>query len=253
MDLKLKGKVAFVTGGSHGLGEAICRGLASEGALIAVNYRRNKDQVNKLIEDIKNKYNVEAIKVLGDISEEDDVKRMLDEIEKKLGPVEILINNAGIAPTSFVKDTDLDLWNETFKVNITGTFLTSRELIGRLLKTGKKGKIVNISTTSAYQGSSSGRAHYDASKGAVNSFTISLAKEVAKDGINVNAVASGLMVTEMTKERFIANKARYLANIPLGRYAETEEVANAVVFLASSKADYITGSIVNVSGGLYMG
>lgn len=253
MDLELKGKVAFVTGGSHGLGEAICRGLAAEGASVAINYRKNEETVNKLIEDIEKKHSVKAIKVPGDISEEDDVKRMLDEVEKKLGPVEILINNAGIAPTSFVKDTGLDLWNETFKVNINGTFLTSRELVGRLLKTGKKGKIVNISSTSAYQGSSSGRAHYDASKGAVNSFTISLAKEVAKDGINVNAVAAGLMVTEMTKERFIANKAKYLANVPLGRYAETEEVADAVVFLASSKADYITGSIVNVSGGLYMG
>ncbi len=253
MDLNIKGKVAFVTGGSHGLGEAICRELAAEGANIAINYRKNKEIVEKLVKDIKKDYKVEAIGVLGDVSEEDDVERIFNEIEKNLSPVDILVNNAAISPTSYVKDTELELWNKTFKINSTGPFLTSRELIKRLLKLKRKGKIINISTTSAYLGSSSGRAHYDASKGGINSFTISLAKEVAKYGINVNAVASGLMVTESTRERFVANKEKYLANIPLGRYADTQEVANVVVFLASDKADYMTGSIVNVSGGLYMG
>jgi len=253
MDLNLKGKVVLVTGGSHGLGEAICRGLAAEGANIAINYRKNKEVVEKLIKEIKKDYKVEAIGILGDISEEDDVERVFNEIEKNLSPVDILVNNAAISPTSYVKDTELELWNNTFKINSTGTFLTSREIVRRLLKLKSKGKIINISSTSAYLGSTSGRAHYDASKGGVNSFTISLAKEVAKYGINVNAVASGLMVTESTRDRFLANKEKYLANVPIGRYADTKEVANVVVFLASDKADYMTGTIVNVSGGLYMG
>ena len=253
MDLNLKEKVALITGGSHGLGEAICRGLAAEGANIAINYRKNKEIVEKLIKEIKKDYKVEAIGILGDISEEDDVERIFNEIEKNLSPVDILVNNAAISPTSYVKDTELELWNNTFKINSSGTFLTSRELIRRLLKLKHKGKIINISSTSAYLGSTSGRAHYDASKGGINSFTISLAKEVAKYGINVNAIASGLMVTDNTRDRFLANKEKYLTTIPMGRYADTQEVTNVVVFLASDKASYMTGSIVNVSGGLYMG
>ena len=253
MDLDLKGKVALVTGGSHDLGESICRGLAAEGASIAINYRKDEAKVKKLIKEIKKDYKVEAVGVCGDISEEDDVMRIFNETEKDLSPVDILVNNAAISPTSYVKDTELELWNSTFKINTTGTFLTSRELIRRLLKLKHKGNIINISTTSAYLGSTSGRAHYDASKGGVISFTISLAKEVAEYGINVNAVASGLMVTDNTRDRFLTNKEKYLAAVPLGRYADTQEVANVVVFLASDKASYMTGSIVNVSGGLYMG
>jgi len=253
MDLNLKGKVALTTGGSHGLGESICRGLAAEGASIAINYHRDEAIVEKLIKEIKKDYKVKAIGVCGDVSEEDDVIRIFDETEKDLSPVDILVNNAAVSPSSYVKDTELELWNRTFKINTTGSFLTSRELIRRLLKLKHKGKIINISSTSAYLGSTSGRAHYDASKGGIISFTISLAKEVAKHGINVNAVASGLMVTDNTRDRFLTNKEKYLANVPLGRYADTQEVANVVVFLASDKASYMTGSIVNVSGGLYMG
>ena len=253
MDLNLKGKVALVTGGSHGLGESICRGLAAEGANIAINYRKDEAIVEKLVREIESDYKVKAIGVCGDVSEEDDVKRIFNEIEKNLSPVDILVNNAAISPTSYVKDTELELWNNTFKINLTGVFLTSRELVRRLLKLKHKGKIINISSTSAYLGSTSGRAHYDASKGGINSFTISLAKEVAKYGINVNAVASGLMVTDNTRDRFLANKEKYLTTIPMGRYADTQEVTNVVVFLASDKASYMTGSIVNVSGGLYMG
>lgn len=253
MDLNLKKKVALVTGGSHDLGEAICRGLAAEGANVAINYRKNEKVVDKLIEEIKEAYNVEAIGVRGDISEEGQVKKIFDEIEDNFSTVDILVNNAAVSPTSYVKDTELELWNNTFKINLTGTFLTSRELVRRLIKLKHKGKIINISTTSAYLGSTSGRAHYDSSKGGVNSFTISLAKEVAQYGINVNAIASGLMLTDNTRERFLTNKEKYLVTIPLGRYADTKEVANVVVFLASDRSSYMTGSIINVSGGLYMG
>jgi NAD(P)-dependent dehydrogenase (short-subunit alcohol dehydrogenase family) len=132
MDLNLKGKVALVTGGSHGLGESICRGLAAEGANIAINYRKDEAIVEKLVREIESDYKVKAIGVCGDVSEEDDVKRIFNEIEKNLSPVDILVNNAAISPTSYVKDTELELRNNTFKINTTGSFLTSREQLFNL-------------------------------------------------------------------------------------------------------------------------
>jgi 3-oxoacyl-[acyl-carrier protein] reductase len=253
MDFGLKGKTALVTGGSHDLGEAICRGLAMEGVNVAINYHSNEELGEKLVKDIEDKYKVRAIGILGDISREDVVKRIFDEVKDTLSTVDILINNAAISIGSYVKDTKLELWQKTLDINLTGTFLTSREHVKRLLASGKKGKIINISSTAAYIGSTTGRAHYDASKGGVISFTKSLAKEVAKNGITVNAFLPGLMVTELTRERFMKNKEKYLATIPMGRYGEPQEVADAVIFMASERANYMTGSVVNVSGGLYLG
>jgi 3-oxoacyl-[acyl-carrier protein] reductase len=178
---------------------------------------------------------------------------MFDAVEAELGPVQVLVNNAAVAPSSYVKDTPGDLWDMTIQTNLTGTFHTCQELVRRLLAAGRPGRIVNVSSTAAYLGSTSGRAHYDATKGAVISFSISLAREVSKNGIAVNAVAPGLMFTQMTAERLEANRERYLAGIPLGRFGQTGEIADVIVFLASERAGYMTGAVVNVSGGLLMG
>ena len=122
----------------------------------------------------------------------------------------------------------------------------------RLIENERPGRIVNVSSVAAFHGSTSGQAAYDASKGGMNSFTVSLAREVAAHGITVNALAPGLMVTEMTEKKYMANKAKYLSRIPLGRFGETDEIADAVVFLCSDRARYITGTTMNVSGGILM-
>jgi 3-oxoacyl-[acyl-carrier protein] reductase len=253
MDLHLKNRTALVTGASHGLGAAVCRGLAAEGARIAVNYRRKPEIAQALVEEITATFDVEAVAVEGSVSEKEQVTAIFNTVEERLAPVDVLINNAAICPSSYVKDTSAEDWQATIQTNLSGTFYTCQEMVRRLLQTERSGRIVNVSSAAAYLGSSSGRAHYDASKGGIISFTISLAKEVAQAGIAVNAVAPGLMITKMTAERFETNRDRYLGTVALKRFGDIKEVADVIVFLASDRASYMTGSVVNVSGGLLMG
>jgi len=252
MDLKLKNKVAIVTGGNHGLGKAICYALASEGAKIVINYFKDPQKANEMVQEIREKFKTESIAVFGDVSNPLDVEDFFGKAVSKFGTLDILVNNAAISPTSLVRDTDIETWNMTIKINLSGVFLTSKHMANHLLDNGKKGRIINIVSTAAFSGSSSGRAHYDASKGGIISFTFSLARELGPNGITVNAVAPGYLLTELTKERFLANKAKYLSNVPLKRFGDVEEIANVVTFLSSDLAGYITGAVVNISGGLQM-
>jgi len=252
MDLNLKGKVALVTGGSHGLGKAICLGLAAEGVNVAVNYRRNPEKVSAVIEEIDRKFGGQAVAMFGDVSREVDVEEIFRLSEEKLGPVDILVNNAAVCPTCPVKDMTEEEWSHTIRVNLTGTFLTSREMVRRLLAADRKGRIVNISSQAAFRGSTTGHSPYDASKGGIVSFTVALAREVAAQGICVNAVAPGMMFTEMTAKTITANEEKYLNRIPLRRIGKVEEVADVVSFLASERAGYMTGATVDVSGGMLM-
>jgi 3-oxoacyl-[acyl-carrier protein] reductase len=176
MDLDLKDKVALVTGGSHGLGKAICMGLATEGVRIAVNYHRNPEIAEKLVNELEMNYEVESIAVVGDVSVKSDVREMFTKVEEELSIVDILVNNAAVSLASFVQDTPQDMWDSTIQINLTGTFLTCQEMVKRLLANGRVGRIINISSVAAFKGSTSGRAHYDASKGGVISFSTSLAR-----------------------------------------------------------------------------
>ncbi|MFV2067321.1 MAG: SDR family NAD(P)-dependent oxidoreductase [Pirellulales bacterium] len=252
MDLGLNGKVALVTGGSRGLGRTVCLHLAAEGANIVVNYRRNAELAEAVVAQLKEDHGVEAMSVHGDVSREEDVREMFRRAEDRFSQVEILVNNAAICPTRQVKEMPLGEWEETLAVNLTGTFLTSREMVRRLLDARRTGRIVNVSSQAAFRGSTTGHAPYDASKGGMVSLTVSLAREVASHGIAVNAVAPGMMRTEMTAETIEANQAKYLARIPLGRIAKTEEIADVIVLLASQRASYMTGATVDVSGGMLM-
>ncbi|RCX17999.1 3-oxoacyl-[acyl-carrier protein] reductase [Anaerobacterium chartisolvens] len=250
MDFGLSNKAALITGGARGLGRAICLNLASEGSGIAINYRKDHERAWLLAEEIKEKYGVKAICVKGDVTSEEDVKRIFCEVLCQLGRIDILVNNSGICPVSMVKDMDLSEWNSVIGTNLTGTFLTSREMINMLIAQNKCGKIVNIASQSAFNGSKTGKSHYAASKGGIVSFTLSLAKEAARYGINVNAVAPGMMYTEMTAETLDKNMDKYKKEIPIGRIAELDEVARVVVFLASDVSSYITGATLDVSGGI---
>lgn len=252
MDLHLDDKVALVTGGSRGLGAAVCRGLAAEGAKVAVNYRRDAERAAAVVRRMEATCGTHALAVQGDVSREADVVEVFRLVEERLGTVEILVNNAAVCPTCCVKDMTQQQWSHTLQVNLTGTFLTCRELVRRLLEAGRGGRIVNVSSQAAFRGSTTGHAPYDASKGGVVSFTVSLAREVARHGIAVNAVAPGMMLTEMTAAALRQDEEKYLARIPLRRIGKTEEVADIVVFLASDRASYMTGATVDVSGGMLM-
>jgi 3-oxoacyl-[acyl-carrier protein] reductase len=259
MDLNLRGKVAIVTGGSRGLGRAISLGLAAEGCKVAINYYRDLSrgidlfgEANELAKVIRAAHGVEALAVPGDVSKADEIAEMFRQTEASLSEVDILVNNAGIWPTAYVKDMTKEEWNLTLAVNLTGPFLTCQEAVRRWLASGRKGSIVNITSQAAFHGSTTGHAHYAASKGGLVTFTISLAREVASQGIRVNAVAPGMMSTEMARDALQQNEQEYLKRIPLRRVADPAEVAHAVVFLASEKAGYMTGTTLDVTGGMLM-
>ncbi len=252
MDLMLRDKVALVTGGSHGLGKAVCLSLAAEGARVAVNYRRNPEKAAAVVAEIAEKLGGQAVAVCADVARAEDVAAMFDEIEGRFGQVEILVNNAAVCPTCQVKDMTEQMWTETVHTNLTGTFLNCREFVRRLTDADRQGRIVNISSQAAFRGSTTGHAPYDASKGGIVSFTVSLAREVARQGIAVNGVAPGLMFTEMTKDTLDRNLEKYLNRIPIHRIGDPAEVADVVVFLASERSSYMHGATVDVSGGLAM-
>jgi 3-oxoacyl-[acyl-carrier protein] reductase len=233
--------------------------LAEEGAKVAVNYYRNTekgidfvDDADEVVQQIKETYGVDAATAGCDVSVESDVISMFDEVEKELGPIDILVNNAALCPTCQVYEMTEKMWSETIQTNLTGTFFTSKQLVKRLLESEREGKIVNIVSQAAFRGSTTGHAPYDASKGGIVSFTIALAREVAQKGINVNAVAPGMIRTEMVAKVLETNEEKYLSRIPLHRIATPKEVADVVVFLASERARYMTGATVDVTGGMLM-
>ncbi len=252
MDLGLKDKVVLVTGAYRGLGKSICLMLAEEGAKVGINHRHSPDEADGLVHEIHERYGVAATAIAGDVSKEADVAAMFDQADRQLGPVDVLVNNAAFCPVAPTAELSIEDFSYTLQVNMTGTFACSREMVRRLLAVGRHGQIVNISSQAAFRGSQSGKTAYDASKMGIIGFTISLAREMAKHGINVNCVAPGLMHTEMVAEAIEADPERFNKRVPLGRIGKTEEVAAMVVFLCSHRASYMTGATVDVSGGLAM-
>jgi len=252
LDLGLKDKVVLVTGGYRGLGKAICRSLADEGAKVGINHRHSPREAEALSWELKADFEAQAVAIEGDVSREADVARMFDQVEERLGPVDALVNNAAYCPVEPTVDLSLEEFQRALNVNMAGTFLCSREMVRRLLASGRHGKIVNISSQAAFRGSQSGKTAYDASKAGIVGYTISLGLEMAKHGINVNCVAPGLMYTEMLAAAIDADPEKYNRRVPLGRIGQTREIADVVVFLCSDRASYMTGATVDVSGGLAM-
>ena len=252
MKLNLKGKTAFVTGGSRGIGTAICRDLAEEGVNVGINYNTSAGEAEALAVELREQFGIQAVAIQGNLAEEQDILRMLETCEKELGAIDILVNNAAYCPKGPIESYTKEEWEFTFSVNVTGCFLTCREMIKRWTEREVRGKIVNLASQAAFLGSTSGHLPYDSSKGAVVSMTRAIAREVAPKGINVNAVAPGMVKTEMVKKLLDAKLDFYLSRIPLNRIAEPEEIASIVTFLASDASSCMTGTTLDATGGLMM-
>ena len=249
----LKGKTAIITGAAAGLGAAITEALAMEGVnVIACGTRRHEDTDEKT--DRYRQAGVKALFIECDVSKEEDIDRLFDTALQETGNVDIIINNAGIWLTSYVKDMPVEDFRRTLDVNLIGPFLLSKRFLNYCIGNDRKGKIVNMTSQAAFHGSTSGHAHYASSKAGLVGLTISLAREAAPYGINVNAVAPGIMETKMVSAIVDDPDRRklYEERIPLGRVATPEEIAKVVLFLCSSEADYITGATIDATGGMLM-
>ncbi|WP_326512441.1 glucose 1-dehydrogenase [Clostridium intestinale] len=254
MYLNLRGKVAIVTGGGGGLGRAICKELAREGVKVVLSYRSNEKEISSFVDELNEKYTGKVVAVKGDLIDEESIDNLFNAAIEEFSCVDILVNNAGVWPTAYVKDMEVEDFQRTMIINLQVPFILSKKMVNHLIDRESKGKIINIVSQAAFHGSTTGHAHYAASKGGLVTFTVSLAREVAKYGINVTAVAPGIMRTKMNEQQ-LNNKEDedyYMKRIPLGRISEPEEVAYTVVFLASNRADYITGATIDVTGGMLM-
>lgn len=240
MNLGLDGKIALVTGGSSGLGAAICRVLIAEGASPwSVSRNAPRDAGVGFIET--------------DLALPEGVEAVISRAREAAGGVpDILVNCAGFWPTHFVLDTSLADWQRTMNVNLTSPFVLCRDFVKACIENEQRGVILNVASQAAFGGATSGHADYAAAKAGVVNLTKSLAREVAGAGIRVNALAPGMMETPMSSEALADRREKYLARIPLGRIADPAEVADVAAFLCSERAGYMTGTTVDVSGGMIM-
>lgn len=242
--------VLLVTGASRGIGAACALRAAQAGWRVAVNFNASATAAAAVVDRIT-AAGGQAAAFPGNVAVESEVLALFDAVEAAFGPVNGLINNAGINATgSPVVEIDLDRWQRIFATNATGSFLVAREAVRRMLKTGQGGAIVNMSSMAAVLGAPGEFVDYAATKGAVESMTVGLAREVASKGIRVNAIRPGLIDTDMQTTSGGRDRVdRLIGTVPMGRVGRAEEVAEAAVFLLSDAASYITGAILPVSGG----
>jgi len=247
--MELKGKVALVTGGSRCIGKAICIALARAGADIALTYKEQKEAADQVVSEIKG-LGCKAIALQMEVKDRDSVKKAIQRAVEYYKKIDILINNAGInKPTDFDKITDSD-WDEILAVNLKGPFICSQEILP-IMQKNKGGCIINISSVSGQYGGPR-TAHYAASKAGLISLGQVVARFGARYNIRCNTIAAGLIASEMAAKGMNSEVVkRAAANIPMGRLGTTDEVAKAVVFLASDASSFITAQTINVNGGLY--
>jgi 3-oxoacyl-[acyl-carrier protein] reductase len=246
---ELKGKVCLITGGSRGIGRAIVLAMADAGADVAFTYLRNKEKAAEVCQAVREK-GVRCKSYCGNAASAEETQRVIKDVIAEFGPISILVNNAGITrDKSFTKMTK-EMWDEVVHVNLDGIFNTTQAVLPSMVAAGW-GRILNLSSIVAQMGNF-GQANYAASKGAVISFTQTLAREFALKNITVNAIAPGFIETDMTKDISEAALKQLKAQTPIGRLGKPEEIASAIVFLASPRSGYITGQVLAVNGGMYM-
>jgi 3-oxoacyl-[acyl-carrier protein] reductase len=245
----LAGKKVLVTGGSRGIGAAIVRAAMAEGAEVAFTYRSSRETADDMVRELAGLHPEQrCVPVQADVADTLAMRQAIQTVILELGDVDVLVNNAGVARDSALARMSREEWDEVIGTNLSGMFNATQPLVLRMAKR-RSGSIVNLTSIVGIYGSP-GQASYAASKAGIIGFTKAMAREVAGNGVRVNAVAPGFvetdMIAEMSAERFAYMKSR----IPLGRLGQSEEVANVVCFLASDKASYITGTVIQVDGGM---
>lgn len=245
--MNLSNKVALVTGSSRGIGAAIARELASKNCQVVINYLNSEEEAKALQQEIMTKYYVKTLLVKADVSNESDVKGMIDTIISVMGKLDIVVNNAGIAMDNDWQDKTVQEFKRVIDVNLLGTFLVSK-YAGQYMLENKSGKIINISSTNGIDTNYEMSMDYDASKAGVISLTRNFAKALAPH-INVNCIASGWVNTDPVINMEETYKQEEINKILLKRFADPSEIAKVAVFLASDDASYINGTVIRVDGG----
>ena len=242
-------KVALITGSSRGIGYAIALEFAKRNIDVVINNHEHTLEGEKAADEIK-KMGRRALYIQADVSDYQQVEKMVEKIIKEFGKIDILVNNAGITRDKLLENMDADTWNNVLSVNLTGIFNCTKAVIKHMKSQGH-GKIINISSVVGITGNI-GQANYSASKGGVISFTKTIAKEYARYNININAVAPGFIKTSLLQSIPEKVMEKILKKIMLGRLGNPEEVAKLVYFLSSDDSTYITGEVININGGLNM-
>ena len=247
MDQTMEGKIAVVTGASRGIGKAIAVKLASKGATVVINYNGSRERAEEVKNEVESAGG-KAVIIQCNVADFDACKEFIETVIKEQGRIDILVNNAGITKDGLIMKMKEEDFDSVLNVNLKGTFNTIRHSARQMLKQ-RSGKIINISSVSGILGNV-GQANYAASKAGVIGLTKTMARELGSRGITVNAIAPGFVDTEMTEVLSEEIRENACRQIILGRFGKPEDIANTAVFLASDKADYITGQVISVDGGM---